>query len=83
MNGVKARATRGTGEQVNMEHSWTRKALDKKKGMDAHEIAAILETAPRHARVRAVVGFRGQVQQVTATWETEPAGLEGGGGKSE
>lgn len=56
-----------------MEHSWTRKALDKKQGMNAHEIASIMDTAPRHARVRAVVGLRGQVQQITATWETEPA----------
>ncbi len=54
-----------------MEHSWTRKAIDKKQGMDAHEIASILDTVPRHSRVRAVVGFRGQVQQITATWETE------------
>lgn len=54
-----------------MEHSWTRKAIDKKQGMDAHEIVSILDTVPRHSRVRAVVGFRGQVQQITATWETE------------
>lgn len=54
-----------------MEHSWTRKAIDKKQGMDAHEIVSILDTVPRHSRVRAVVGFRGQIQQITATWDTE------------
>lgn len=73
LRGIRRTAARSEQreEQVNMEHSWTRKALDKKKGMDAHEIASVMDTAPRHAHVRAVVGFRGQIQQITATWDTE------------